>query len=44
MRRISNNPKKKRRWGKQIGKLEEDKKNSNKGRTAKRNKRKQRVE
>jgi len=37
---MSNNPKKKRRWGKQIGKMEEDKENSNIGRNSKRNKRK----
>lgn len=35
MRRMTNNPKKKRRWGKQIGKMEEDKKNSNIGRNSK---------
>jgi hypothetical protein len=32
---MSNNPKKKRRWGKQIGKMEEDKKKSNIGRNSK---------
>jgi hypothetical protein len=32
---MSNNPKKTRRWGKQIGNVEEDKKNSNIGRHSK---------
>jgi hypothetical protein len=38
---MSNNPKKKRRWRKQIGKMK-DKKNSKIGRNSKRNKRKKR--
>jgi hypothetical protein len=32
---MNNNPKKTRRWGKQTGKMEEDKKNSNIGRNSK---------